>query len=71
MVSKKINCQISQELFDEIKNAQNHLNDLEKQKARGYKKRTYSFIETSRKIGKYLKHRRDIAKKSAHDLSDF
>lgn len=53
-MTKKISCQISKNLYDEIKSAQKTLNSVEHQKCIGRKRKTFTFIDTSEKIGKYL-----------------
>ena len=66
-MSKKVSAQISKNLHDEILSAQKTLNSIEHQKCIGRKRKTYSFIETSEKLGKYLFSQRKKAKSQGID----
>ena len=50
----KVSVSISKTLYDEIERAWKHLNDKEKQKTMGKKKESYSKLDASHKLGKYL-----------------
>ncbi len=62
MSNKKVSTQISKTLYDEIKVAQKTLNSVEHQKCIGKKRKNFTFIETSEKLGKYLFSQRKKAK---------
>ena len=64
---KKVSCQISKSLHDEIKSAQKTLNSIEYQKCIGKRKKKYTFLETSEKVGKYLFSQRKIAKSNSFE----
>ena len=49
-----VSTRISLSLVKEIKRAQNSLNDYEKSKPRGMKKKKWSYLETSHKLAKHL-----------------
>lgn len=51
-------CQISETLWNEIKDAQQNLNANEQKKKSGLKKKSWSFLEASEKLGAYLKSKR-------------
>lgn len=55
---KKVNGQISEELWKEIKYAQDNLNAAEKKKNSGTTKKRWTYVEASDKLGKLLKSKR-------------
>lgn len=67
---KKVNTLISKSLHDEILESQKTLNSIEFQKCIGKKKKSWSFVEASDKVGKHLSSlRRQRSKsKSLEDL---
>ena len=54
----KRSCQISDALWKEIHDAQENLNANEKKKKSGHKKKKWTFLEASDKLGTYLKSKR-------------
>lgn len=67
----RVSCSISKDLYDEIKEAQKTLNSIEHQRCIGKKKQTFNFVETSQRIGKYLKSQRRSKKQMTSIFDDW
>lgn len=68
-VIRKVPCSISKTLYDEITRAKNTLDSIEKQKRMGKKKKNWTFIGASHRVGQYLYQKR-LEKKSGVKFDD-
>lgn len=66
----KRSCQISNKLFSEIEKSMDNLNSIEKQLRMGKKKKNYTFIEVSDKLGSMLEQLRKQKKEKKEKTNE-